>query len=201
MNATQHTRHTRTALHHLARLLLIRGFTALAFAAIAVRWPERTLEGSAVIAGPILTGFAGYEIGVALLLEADLRQWWLLLLEGLACVAFGMITFVSPMLPLESVAVLAAVWLALYGALSLTFMVALWRYRHARWGLAAWGMINIAGAILLVGFAPITTFAVLWVGAFYTAIFGFVQISAAVWLRQQLSPLVRELRATDMRVV
>lgn len=124
---------------------------------------------------------------VAPLASALSRGWWLLLLRGLAAVAFGVLTFLRPDLSLVALVLVfgayaladgvLAVWAAFSGPLQDDY----------GWILLLEGLLGIGiGALTL--FAPeVTAVALLFYIAAWAIATGVLEIAAAIRLRKVLS--------------
>lgn len=168
----------------LRHLLFWRGMLALAFALVAVRWPAETLVFALVAAGAVFAVMGLFDVGISLGMRRTHRLWWLALLHGLACVAFGVVTVVVPAVALRLAVLLAAAWLMLYGLLALEAARRV-RTRSRVWrALAAWGIANGVLAALLITFPRLTITLVLYAGAAYAAAFGVAHLAAAIVLRR-----------------
>jgi uncharacterized membrane protein HdeD (DUF308 family) len=99
-----------TVRHHWW-LFLLRGLAAIAFGVLVVMWP-----GATVVA---LTAFiAAYALvdGIVVLasafrMRAFFDRWWVLLVQGLISVAFGVLAFMNPALSLLYVVIMVAAWM------------------------------------------------------------------------------------------
>ena len=100
-----------SAVRHHWWLFLLRGIAAVVFGLLVVMWP-----GATVVA---LTAFiAAYALvdGIVVLstafrMRALFDRWWVLLIQGLISVAFGVLAFMNPALSLLYVAIMVAAWM------------------------------------------------------------------------------------------
>jgi len=119
------------------------------------------------------------------MLNALCRCWWLLLLRGIAAVAFGVLTFVWP-----GVTLLTLVFL--YGAFALVdgvfaLVAAIMGGRPApRWWLAIVGLLGVAVGILTFAWPGITALVLLLFIAGWAIATGIMQIVGAVRLRKEI---------------
>jgi len=119
------------------------------------------------------------------MLNALCKNWWLLLLRGIAAVAFGVLTFVWP-----GVTLLTLVFL--YGAFALVdgvfaLVAAIMGGRPApRWWLAIVGLLGVAVGILTFAWPGITALVLLLFIAGWAIATGIMQIVGAVRLRKEI---------------
>src|SRR2546422_10193158 len=103
---------TAAARHHWW-LFLLRGTAALAFGVLTLWWPGATL----VVLMAFIAAYALVDGLVALVYAFQLRplfdRWWVLLLQGLISVAFGVLAFLHPGLSLAYIVVSVSLWMLL----------------------------------------------------------------------------------------
>jgi uncharacterized membrane protein HdeD (DUF308 family) len=127
----------------------------------------------------------GMDIGVPGLLRTLGDNWWLLLLRGIAAIAFGAVAIVWPGLTLVA---LTLVW----GAYALADgFIAIWAAFNAsggaagpRWWLGLSGVVSILAGIVTFSYAGMTTLVLLMFIAVWAIIIGALQIWGAIALRK-----------------
>lgn len=114
------------------------------------------------------------------------RSWWLLLLRGLAAIAFGILTWAQPGISLAALVLL-------FGAYSLADGVfATWTAIAGRSGHGYWwvllleGLLGIAVGILTFAVPGITALALLFYIAIWAIGTGVLEILAAIRLRKEI---------------
>ena len=176
---------------HRSMPLVGRGLVMLVLGGVAVRWPESTIVPALLAGTAVLAASGVYEVTVALARRHRSPRWPVWLFDGLACVAFALVTLGFPALTMETAMRLIAAWFILYAAFCASLSVLLWPRRSAGVSLAIWSAMNLAlGILALVMFKPGFTL-VLYAGAAYAATFGAAQLIAGVWLRENsnIAPL------------
>jgi uncharacterized membrane protein HdeD (DUF308 family) len=110
------------------------------------------------------------------------ERWGLLVLEGIADIAVGIIALLWPGLTAVAFVLLLAAWSIVSGGLMLGAAFRL-SQAHGRWWLALGGLVSIIFGVLLV-IAPVIGAVVLtwWLGA-YALVFGALLLAAAFKLR------------------
>jgi uncharacterized membrane protein HdeD (DUF308 family) len=127
----------------------------------------------------------GMDIGVPGLLRTLADNWWLLLLRGIAAIAFGAVAIVWPGLTLVA---LTLVW----GAYALADgFIAIWAAFNAsggaagpRWWLGLSGVVSILAGIVTFSYTGMTTLVLLMFIAVWAIIIGALQIWGAIALRK-----------------
>jgi hypothetical protein len=171
-------------LDRLATVLLIRGFALVAFAGIAVRWPDETLSEAVRYAGGIAVFLGVVELGMALAGQALLSTRAFRLGHAATSIAFGVAAGTMTALPLAQAIAVVMVWLSAYAAFLLLLAARLWYFRRMRDALLLWSAVNVTAIIGCVNLVTASRVSVLLGGALYTAVLGGVTITAARWMRR-----------------
>ncbi|MEN5147007.1 HdeD family acid-resistance protein [Brevundimonas diminuta] len=114
------------------------------------------------------------------------RSWWLLLLRGVAAVAFGVLTFIWPQISLLTLIMVYGIYafgdgiLALVAAIRGGGMV-------PRWWLALAGVISILTAIVVFAWPDLTALVLVYMIGFWSILRGALEIIGAIRLRNEIS--------------
>ena len=112
------------------------------------------------------------------------RNWWLVALQGLSAVIFGVLALVWPQSALWALVMLFGAFALVDGAFALVQAVA-WRKLLRRWwAVALGGLAGIATGILTFVWPNITGLALLYMIAVWAIVTGIFEIVAAIELRQ-----------------
>jgi uncharacterized membrane protein HdeD (DUF308 family) len=114
------------------------------------------------------------------------RNWWAIVLRGVAGILFGIITFVAPGISLAALVLLFGAYAFADGVLAIVTAV---RRRGAdRWGLLLLeGLVGVAAGILTWLWPGITVLALLYVIAAWALVTGALEIATAIRLRKIIS--------------
>ncbi len=120
------------------------------------------------------------------MLEAMARNWWTLLIRGIAAILFGFVVILFPNLSLVLLVTFLAAYLFVDGIFAL---IAAFKSReHAHWWLVALeGVLGIAAGIaafLFPGAAVLTFF---YIVVFWAIVTGVLEILGAIELRKQIN--------------
>ena len=121
------------------------------------------------------------------LLRPLAENWWLLLLRGIAALAFGTLTFVWPGITLLTLTLL-------WGAYALADgVLALWAAASGntsdvapRWWLAVAGIVSVAAGALTFLWPGMTALVLLFFIASWAIVIGVMQIWGAIRLRKEI---------------
>jgi len=114
------------------------------------------------------------------------RNWWAVLLRGLAGILFGIITFFAPAISLAALVLLFGAYALVDGVLAIVSAV---RRRGADrwWLLLLEGLVGIAAGVLTFLWPAITAIALLYVIAAWALVTGAFEIAAAIRLRKAIT--------------
>jgi uncharacterized membrane protein HdeD (DUF308 family) len=119
------------------------------------------------------------------MLHALARNWWLLLLRGIAAIVFGVLTFVWPGLTLLTLLFLYGAFALVDGILSLAAAI-MGGVPAPRWWLAIVGILGLAAGILTFAWPGVTALVLLLFIAFWAIATGVMQIVGAIRLRKEI---------------
>lgn len=115
------------------------------------------------------------------------RTWWLLLLRGIAAVAFGVLTLVQPAISLAALVLLFGAYSLADGIMG-TWAAFMGRGENDHWWVMLLGGLLGMGVGVLTFAAPgITAFALLLYIAVWASATGLLQIVAAIRLRKEIT--------------
>jgi uncharacterized membrane protein HdeD (DUF308 family) len=117
------------------------------------------------------------------------RNWWMVLLRGIAAIVFGVLAFVLPGLTLLTLVILYGVYALFDGVVAL--MAAIWTDGHAgktgsRWWLAVVGALGILAGLFTFFWPGITTLVLLFFIGAWSLLNGVFTIVGAIRLRKEI---------------
>jgi uncharacterized membrane protein HdeD (DUF308 family) len=114
------------------------------------------------------------------------RNWWILLLRGLAALLFGVLALFSPLIT-ATVLVLFFGAYALVDGIFAVYASLTHRAEHDRWWvLLLEGLVGIAVGILTFAYPGVTVLVLLYFIAAWAFLTGILEIVAAIRLRREL---------------
>jgi len=121
------------------------------------------------------------------LLQEMTRRWWLLLLRGIAAIAFGVLAFMWPGLTLLTLVLLYGIFAIVDGVLSLAGAFGRRTSETVPgWWLVLTGILDIAVGLIALFWPGITALVlILFIGA-WAIVRGIFEIVAAIQLRKQI---------------
>lgn len=161
--------------------LMVRGLMALLLGLVALVAPLGTIGAFVLVAAAYLVVDGALAVVAAVRAAQRGERWWLLVLEGVAGLAAGVIALTLPAVTIVAFVWLLAGWALVSGGLMLA---AAFRLRGAgRWWLGLSGLLSLVWGVLLAT-SPIAGAVVLtlWFGA-YALLFGGLMLALAFHLR------------------
>lgn len=126
----------------------------------------------------------GTDLG-SVLVQALAKNWWMLLLRGIAAILFGMIALVSPGLTLLTLIQVYGAFVLVDGVLAIVNAV-IGGAPTSRWWLAIVGLLGIATGLLMFVMPGLTALVLLYVIAGWAIATGAFEIIGAVNLRKEI---------------
>lgn len=119
-------------------------------------------------------------------LDSLSRNWWVVMLRGLAGILFGIITFFAPAISLAALVLLFGAYAFADGVLAIVSAI---RHRAADrwWMLLLEGIVGIAAGVLTFLWPGITALALLYVIAAWALVTGVFEIAVAIRLRKVIT--------------
>ena len=114
------------------------------------------------------------------------RSWWLLLLRGIAAVAFGVLTFIWPQISLVSLILVYGIYALVDGVLALIAAIRGGGFAP-RWWLALGGVVSILAAGVAFAWPGLTALVLVYLIGFWSILRGVLEIVGAIRLRNEIA--------------
>lgn len=185
---------TIQGLHSYWWVLLARGVLAILFGIVALAAPGIALLAFIYIfaAYALLDGITA--VAVSLQERSYVRTWWMLLLDGIIGIIFGILAFSWPGETARILLFLVAIWALATGFMEVGSAFVAPSSARQRWGLGLAGLLSILFGLVLLFRPGAGLLAVLWLVGIYAIVFGMSLIVYAFQMRslaQTLAPAQR----------
>lgn len=166
------------------KVVALRAAAAIIFGLAALVRPELTLTVLVLMFGAyafidgvlaLLLGFGRFD---------NMTRWWVMLLEGVTGITFGLIAFLHPGETTLALLYLIAAWAFVTGVLEVFAAVSLRRVINGERALLMGGLISILLSVLLILRPATGTLALMWMIGAYAVIFGILFATLALRLRR-----------------
>lgn len=153
-------------------VVALRGIAAITFGIVTLMAPGLTLLAFVIAFGAYVLADGVLALVTAARRRAPARPWWLLVLEGVAGIGAGVMTFLWPLALLYVI----AAWALVTGVFAVVTSIRLRKSLRGEWLLALSGIASIALGVVLVLFpGPGALGLVLWLGV-------YAEIAGVLWL-------------------
>jgi uncharacterized membrane protein HdeD (DUF308 family) len=165
-------------------LVALRGVAGILFGLIALFVPGATILSILLVFSAYMLVDGGFGVVSAIMAARRAQRWGLLLLEGLADIATGIIVLLWPAITIVAFILLLAAWAIVTGVLMLG---AAFKHKRQGWGWLAFSGITSIIFGMLLAIAPFIGAVVLtwWLGA-YALVFGVMLLVFGFKLRTAL---------------
>jgi uncharacterized membrane protein HdeD (DUF308 family) len=164
-------------------MFAIRGVAAVIFGIVALIWPGQALQALVLVFGAyaLVDGIFAVIAGIAA--RGSFDRWWAMLLEGIAGIVIGLLTFLWPNLTALVLVYFIAAWAFITGIFEIIAAIQLRRVITGEWMLILGGVLSIIFGILLFVFPGAGAVSLVWMIGFYAIVFGISEIVFAFRLR------------------
>lgn len=162
-------------------VLVIRGAAAIVFGLLAIFWPAITLEilvlffGAFVLVDGVFTLVSAFRGGQGL--------QWLTIIEGLAGIAFGILTFLWPGTTAIVLLWFIAAWAIITGVLEVLAAIRLRRELEGEFWLGLAGVLSVIFGVIAFVFPGASALAIVVLIGIYAILFGVTLLVLAFRLR------------------
>jgi uncharacterized membrane protein HdeD (DUF308 family) len=126
----------------------------------------------------------GFGLG-SVLVDALAKNWWVLLLRGIAAIIFGVLAFAWPGITLLTLVMLYGAYALVDGVLAIVAAIT-GGTSAPRWWLAIIGLLGVAAGILTIAMPGLTATLLLFFIAGWAVATGVFQIIGAIRLRKEI---------------
>ena len=171
-------------------MFALRGVVAIIFGVVAFAQPKQALVllfGAYAFLDGVFAMFAGIAA------RRYFERWWAMLLEGIAGVVIGLLTFFWPSITALVLLYFIAAWALITGIFEIVVAIQLRRVITGEWMLILGGLLSILFGVSLFVFPAMGAVSVMWMIGIYAIAFGILEIVFAFRvhsLRQEVEKAV-----------
>src|SRR5262245_46840432 len=164
-------------------VLALRGVIGILFGIAAFVWPESTLAALVLVFGAYVFVDGIFAVVAGIGMWRQLSLWWLMLLEGVAGIILGLLTFRSPDITALILLTFIAAWSIVTGIFEIATAVRLRKMIPNEWLLILSGVVSIIFGILLIAQPGAGAIAIVWLLGAYALLFGLLTLLFAFRVR------------------
>jgi uncharacterized membrane protein HdeD (DUF308 family) len=164
-------------------LLALRGVLGILFGIGAFVWPGATLTALILVFGAYVFVDGIFAVVAGIGMRTQLSLWWVVLLEGVAGIILGLLTFRSPDITALVLLSLIAAWSIITGIFEIATALRLRKLIANEWLLILSGVLSIIFGILLIAQPGAGAISIVWLLGAYALLFGIFTLMLALRLR------------------
>ena len=161
----------------------VRGVVAVIFGVVALIWPGQTLQALVLVFGAFALVDGIFAIIAGIAFRRYFERWWAVLLEGVAGVVFGLLTFFWPNITALVLVYFIAAWALITGIFEIVAAIQFRRVITGEWMMILSGLLSILFGVLLFVFPGAGAVSVIWLIGIYAIVFGISEIIFAFRVR------------------
>jgi len=170
-------------------LFAVRGVLAIVFGVLALIWPEPMKFALVILFGAFALVDGIFAIATGITFHKYFERWWALLLEGLAGIMIGALTFFWPNITAIVLLFFIAAWAIITGIFEI---VAAIHFRHVipgEWAMIINGLLSVLLGVLLFVFPTAGAVGLIWLIGIYAIAAGILEMIFTFRLRGLLRKL------------
>jgi uncharacterized membrane protein HdeD (DUF308 family) len=164
-------------------LVALRGVVGILFGIGAFVWPGATLAALILVFGAYVFVDGIFAVIAGIGMRRQLSLWWLVLLEGVAGIILGLLTFRSPDITALVLLTFIAAWSIITGIFEIVTALRLRKVIANEWLLILSGVVSIIFGILLIVQPGAGALSIVWLLGAYALLFGILTLMLAFRLR------------------
>jgi uncharacterized membrane protein HdeD (DUF308 family) len=173
-------------------VLALRGIAGILFGIAAFVWPESTLTALVLVFGAYVFVDGIFALIAGIGMRRQLSLWWLVLLEGVAGIILGLLTFRSPDITALILLSFIAAWSIITGIFAIATAARLRKMIPNEWLLILSGVVSIIFGILLIAQPGAGAISIVWLLGAYALLFGILTLMLAFRLRGMRGTIGRQ---------
>jgi len=162
----------------------LRGVLGILFGLAAFLFPGITLGALVLLFGAYAVVDGVFAVVTGIRAAEHRERWGVLLLEGIAGIAAGVLAFAWPALTALVLLYLVAGWSIIRGALKIAAAIRLRRTIQGEWLLGLNAAFSVLFGVLLIAMPAIGLLTLVWLVGAYAVLFGALLLGLAFRLRR-----------------
>jgi uncharacterized membrane protein HdeD (DUF308 family) len=164
-------------------VILLRGIFAILFGLAAFIWPGPTVAALILLFGAYALVDGIFAVIAGIQQYGERNRWWAVVLEGVAGIALGVLTFLWPGVTGLVLLYFIAAWALTTGIFEIAAAIRLRKEIEGEWMLILAGAASVLFGLLLILQPGSGALAVIWLIGAYAIVFGILYIILAFRLR------------------
>jgi len=177
-------------------VLALRGVLGILLGIVAFVWPGATLAALILVFGAYVFVDGIFAVIAGIGMRRQMDRWWLIVLEGVAGIILGLLTFRSPDTTALVLLTLIAAWSIVSGIFEIATALQLRKLIANEWLMILSGVVSIIFGILLIAQPSAGAISIVWLLGAYALLFGILTLMLAFRLRGMHDTIGRRATGT-----
>lgn len=173
-------------------LLALRGVAGILFGIGAFVWPGATLAALILVFGAYVFVDGIFAVVAGIGMRRQIDRWWLIVLEGVAGIILGLLTFRSPDTTALVLVTFIAAWSIVTGIFEIATAMRLRKLIANEWLLILSGVVSIIFGALLIAQPGAGAISIVWLLGAYALLFGILTLMLALRVRGMRDTIGRQ---------
>jgi uncharacterized membrane protein HdeD (DUF308 family) len=157
-------------------VLLLRGIVMILFGVMAYAWPGMTIATLVMFFAAFVLVDGVFDVYHAFSGRQENDNWWILLIEGLLGIAFGVITWMRPGITTMVLLLFIAFWAIMTGILKIIMAIRLRKEIEGEWWLVLAGVVSVLFGVLVMARPGAGALGMLFVIAAWAILMGIAMV-------------------------
>jgi uncharacterized membrane protein HdeD (DUF308 family) len=164
-------------------LMALRGVVGILFGIGAFVWPDATLAALVLVFGAYVFVDGIFAVIAGIGMRRQMSLWWLVILEGVAGIILGVLTFRSPDTTALVLLTFIAAWSIVTGIFEIATALRIRTMIENEWLMILSGVVSIVFGALLIAQPGAGEIAIVWLLGAYALLFGILTLMLSFRLR------------------
>ena len=161
----------------------VRGVLAIVFGVLALIWPDSTKLALVLLFGAFAFVDGIFAVTTGIAARGYFERWWAILLEGIAGIVIGVLTFFWPNITALVLLYFIAAWAVTTGIFEIVAAIEFRKVISGEWVMILAGLLSVLLGILLFVFPSAGMVSVVWLIGIYAMGAGIISMIFAFRLR------------------
>ena len=179
-------------------MYLVRGLLAILFGILTLIWPASTTLTLVLLFGAYALMDGTFAVAAGIASYRNFDRWWAVVLEGVAGIVIGMLTFFWPNITALVLLYFIAVWAIATGIFEIAAAIEFRNVVSGEWAMILSGLLSVLFGILLFVFPSAGLVGIVWLIGLYAIAFGTMEIIFCAAWETSLRPLSQRMHDTSL---
>jgi uncharacterized membrane protein HdeD (DUF308 family) len=157
-------------------LFAVRGVLAIVFGLLALIWPGSAMLALVLLFGAFALVDGIFAVAAGIASHGYFERWWAVLLEGLAGIVIGILTFFWPAMTALALLYFIAAWAIITGIFEIVAAIHFRRVIPGEWAMILNGLLSVLLGVVLFAFPVAGAVGLVWLIGIYAIAAGVAEM-------------------------